>query len=108
MLDLDSVTVVLPTYNSSRYILPQIESILTQTKPPRRLLIVDDASADGTYDLIRTRFKGESIIELRQNPVNQGQDKTLEAMLTEVRTDFFAISDHDNVWLPEKLFRVRW
>ena len=97
------VTVVLPSYNARSFVVDQVESILNQTHPPDLLVIIDDCSQDGTFELLAECFSSEPRVTLGRNPRNIGQERTIELMLSMVDTPYFAISDHDDVWLPRKL-----
>ena len=45
------LAVVIPCYNHERYVAAAIESVLGQTRPPERFLIIDDGSKDGSVTL---------------------------------------------------------
>lgn len=98
------VSVIMPTYNSVTFLSRAIGSVLGQTHRELELIIVDDASTDGTLDLIREyaeQDKRISYFVLDKNsggpvaPTNRG----LEA----ARGEFIAFLDHDDEWMPEKL-----
>ncbi|MEA2677848.1 MAG: hypothetical protein QOJ81_1989, partial [Chloroflexota bacterium] len=48
------VTVVIPMYNAVPTIMRALESVLSQTSPPRKIVIVDDCSTDNSADVVRT------------------------------------------------------
>ena len=52
------VTVVMSVYNGTRYLTEQLDSLRLQTVSPDRVLIADDCSTDGSFDLI-CRYIGE-------------------------------------------------
>ena len=64
------VTVVMPVYNGERFLGQAIESILGQTYSNFELFIVDDASTDGSVDIIRSYQ--DARIRLIQNASNRG------------------------------------
>jgi hypoxanthine phosphoribosyltransferase len=97
------ITVVLPTYNSSQFVDAQVESILSQTYGELQLRILDDCSTDGTYESLCAAYGDDPRVDLRQNEVNVGQNTTVERLLMSVDTPLFALSDHDDVWLPTKI-----
>jgi glycosyltransferase involved in cell wall biosynthesis len=64
------ISIVLPTFNGSRYLRTAVESCRTQTFTDWELILVDDASTDDTPDLIRELAAQDSRIHVLQNPVN--------------------------------------
>jgi len=53
MIDMNSVTIVIPTYNNSSTIKECLESLMKQTKPPEEIIIVDGHSKDTTLDIVK-------------------------------------------------------
>ena len=47
------VDIILPVYNSKKYILDTIHSIIKQTYKHWNLIIIDDCSSDGTYEILK-------------------------------------------------------
>ena len=95
------VSIVMPSYNSEKYIKDSIESVLNQTYPFWELLIVDDCSTDKTVDIIKS-FKDERI-KLFQNEVNSGAALSRNWALREAKGRWIAFLDSDDLWLPTKL-----
>lgn len=65
---MDKISIILPTYNSSKYIKETINSILNQTYTNFELIIVDDNSKDDTYECCLNSKKEDSRIKLLKNP----------------------------------------
>jgi len=99
-----ALTVVLATYNGVRWLPDLLESLGSQTLMPTRLSILDDASTDGTWELVRGRalVSGVQTVVGRQD-ANEGAIRTFERLLSSVDTEYFALCDQDDVWLPDKL-----
>ena len=95
------VSVVMPSYNSEKYIKDSIESVLNQTYPYWELLIVDDCSTDETVEIIKG-FHDERI-RLFQNEVNSGAAVSRNLALREAKGKWIAFLDSDDLWLPSKL-----
>ncbi len=100
------VSVVMCVYNGERYLHQQIDSILTQTYPEIEVLILDDRSTDSSVDIINERIKEDSRIRLIQNPQNLGFNKNFEKGFSLSRGELIAISDQDDIWLPDKISRL--
>lgn len=103
-----SVAVLLATYNGASCIKEQLESYLSQSRPPDLILVSDDGSTDDTLALIETFRKSHPEICLRitQGP-RRGSAKNFLSLLqnTPDWIDVVALSDQDDVWLPDKLER---
>ena len=98
-----NLTVVLATYNGVRWLSELLNSVARQTLAPARLAILDDASTDGTWELVRdAAVLGGQTVAGRQE-ANEGAVRTFERLLSMVDTEYFALCDQDDVWLPDKL-----
>lgn len=98
------VSVIIPTYNSVKSLSRAIGSVLGQTHQNLELIIVDDASTDGTLDLIREHAEQDKRITYFVLGKNSGgpvapTNKGLEV----ARGEFIAFLDHDDEWMPKKL-----
>ena len=60
------ISVVITTYNGSKYLYDQINSILNQTHLPNEIIVSDDNSEDNTLDIINS-FKSNSLIKINKN-----------------------------------------
>lgn len=96
------VSVIMPAYNTEKYIEASIRSVISQTYTNWELIIVDDCSSDGTEDIIRS-FMGDSRIKLLKNEKNGGAAVSRNYALREAKGKWIAFLDSDDVWLPEKL-----
>lgn len=101
MEDFGLVSIVMPSYNSAKYVKDSIESVLNQTYTNWELLIVDDCSKDQTVEIIKS-FKDERI-RLFQNPTNSGAAISRNRALREAKGKWIAFLDSDDIWLPNKL-----
>jgi glycosyltransferase involved in cell wall biosynthesis len=92
------------TYNGSRFIEKQIQSILPQLSYNDELVIVDDCSSDQTVNLIQ-KFT-DSRIKLWENTKNFGAIKNFEKSITNAEGDIIFLSDQDDIWMPDKVKEV--
>lgn len=97
------VSVVLAAYNGERYLLTQIESILSQTWHDLELIIVDDASKDRTKEIARIYREKDRRVKLFENGNNLGITANFLKGLSLANGKYFAFSDQDDVWRPDKL-----
>ena len=62
------VSVAMATHNGAAYIAEQIKSILAQTRPIEELIVSDDASSDGTVDIVRALFDRVDTSQVSSSP----------------------------------------
>lgn len=101
---LPTISVAMGTYNGSKYILGQLESIASQSYLPLELVICDDCSTDCTYEILE-EFKRVATFDVRlyRNNSNIGfADNFLKAASLCIG-DWISFCDQDDVWLSEKL-----
>lgn len=94
------VSVALLTCNSTRWLQPQLQSVLDQLGAADEVVVVDDASTDATVAMINARSDGR--IRLHANERNRGVRIGIERALKACRGRFIFLCDHDDVWLPGK------
>lgn len=97
------VSVVMATYNGERFIDAQIRSILSQTYTNLEIIIVDDGSTDQTYTILESYALKDRRIRLFRNENNLGYIKNFEKGLLLAKGQYLAPSDHDDIWMPEKI-----
>lgn len=98
------VDVVIPVYNGARFLAAAIESALAQSLPPRRVIVVDDGSTDDSAAIARGLSGGAVELRLLQK-ANGGLSSARNAGLAQCTSEFVALLDADDVWLPDKLAR---
>lgn len=97
------ISVIMPTFNSSRYISEAVDSVLAQSETDVELLIVDGGSKDRTVEIIRSYEARDSRVRYVPNPDDKGP---AHARATGIRASsgrFIAFLDADDLWLPSKL-----
>src|SRR4051794_6115601 len=100
------VSVLIPTYNGERYVADALESALTQTYDRLELVVVDDASSDGTAKIVKAyRRRHPNRIQFAQKTTRQGPCKRRNDALDLAQGTLLAWLDQDDLWLPEKLER---
>ncbi|ALX66682.1 glycosyltransferase [Microbacterium sp. XT11] len=96
-----TASVCMATYNGAKYLMPQLESILTQLRPDDELVIVDDASTDGTVELLES--VDDARITVVRNERNLGYVKTFERAMSLASRDVLLLSDQDDLWTDGRL-----
>lgn len=97
------VSVVMPAYNSARYVADAIESVLAQTVPEWELLLVDDASTDGTGTILARYARMDNRIRCFSMLENRGAAHCRAFGVAQASGDWVAFLDSDDLWLPDKL-----
>ncbi len=95
------VSVIVPTCDRASLACRAIRSALAQTYPNFEILVVDDASQDGTSHSV-TALADSRIRYLRQ-PLRRGIAAARNRGLREARGEFIAFLEADDAWLPDKL-----
>ena len=99
--------ILLATYNGSRYIIEQLESIACQTLLPVRILLSDDGSIDNTVALVEAWSIQHNIpIDFLQRDSGRlGSCKNFERLLSRSTAPYIMFSDQDDIWHPYKAER---
>jgi glycosyltransferase involved in cell wall biosynthesis len=95
------VSVVIPTYNSARYLEQALGSVLAQTFQDLEIIVVDDGSTDETSDVIGDLGAQVQYIQQRKSGVSVARNHGVAKSTGR----YVAFLDADDVWLPHKLAR---
>ena len=100
-------SIAMCTYNGARFLSEQLESIAAQTLSPDEIVICDDVSADATTEIVRD-FASRTPIPVRLfiNEQNLGSTRNFARAIGLCQGQLIALSDQDDVWLPQKLERL--
>lgn len=101
----EKVSVVMCTYNGEKYLKEQLDSILSQTYPIDEIVIQDDCSTDNTVGILRAYERENSNIHVYANAQNLGINDNFWAAMNRAANELIAISDQDDIWLPDKIER---
>jgi glycosyltransferase involved in cell wall biosynthesis len=96
------VTVIVPTFNRRTTIITALESALRQDFPSFEVIIVDDASTDGTADFLRSQSYSVPVCVVQQSE-NRGPAAARNLAISRASGKYIAFLDSDDQWLPEKL-----
>lgn len=101
--------VLLATYNGSHYIIEQLESLRVQVEQADRVLIIDDCSNDGTYDIIKKFIFVHKLNNwlLFKNVHNIGWKSTFYKGMQMCNEDIIFLCDQDDVWDPSKILIMK-
>jgi glycosyltransferase involved in cell wall biosynthesis len=99
MANRSSIAVIIPAYNSVKYLEETLHSALSQTLAPEEVLVVDDGSSDGTPELAESH--GPPVRVFRRSHQRQAASRNFAA--TQTNCEWLAFLDHDDLWQPNKL-----
>lgn len=89
------VSIVVPVFNGERYLRQSLASILAQTYPRCEVLVMDDASTDGTAAIVTSY--GNRVTSVRQ-PANVGQFANVNDGIARTKGEYIAVFHADDVY----------
>src|SRR5512139_319928 len=98
-----TVSVVMAAYNAEDFLAEAIESVLGQTLTDFELLVVDDASTDGSPAIVERYARVDRRIRAFRLARNGGTAQARNVALKQARAPFVAICDDDDRQLPQRL-----
>ncbi len=100
----NTISLYISSYNQARYLPRAIESVLAQTRPPDQLLIIDDASTDGSRDIIEGyRRRHPRLIDAVINDRNIGIGAVRALAVERCFAHLVTYLDGDDLYDPDKL-----
>lgn len=101
-----SICVVMSTYNGEKYVAQQMDSILAQdVDADLQVRVRDDGSSDGTLAVLR-RYETNPKVSIIAGKNLGYVDSFFECLSSAPSCDYYAFSDQDDIWLPNKLSRA--
>ena len=107
------VSIIMPSYNTGKFIAESIASVAAQTYTDWELIVVDDASTDSTDEVVqrvilsgaqaKSKDLPSSRIRYLKNDRNRGAAYSRNRALREAKGKWIAFLDSDDLWAPEKL-----
>lgn len=96
------VSIIMPSYNTGKFIKETIESVLSQTYSNWELIIVDDCSTDNTDEIVKPYLEDERI-KYFKNEKNSGAAVSRNRAIRESKGRWIAFLDSDDLWNEDKL-----
>lgn len=102
-----TISIAMCTFNGADYLQEQLASIDNQTRLPNELVVCDDGSTDSTLQIL-DEFKKKALfpVIIHCNKKRLGATKNFEKAITLCKGEIIALSDQDDVWLPQKLEKI--
>ncbi len=99
-----TISVAMATYNGEAFVLPQLESIAKQTRPPDELIITDDGSTDRTIEIVETFARSAPFeVHIHRNERRLGYRANFMFAFSLCKSDLIAVCDQDDLWDARKL-----
>jgi glycosyltransferase involved in cell wall biosynthesis len=99
------ISILIPVYNSSRYLGAAIESALAQTYEPFEVVVIDDASTDASRAIAQAYAQRDARIRFIPHSTNLGLPATRNEAVQAARGEFIANLDSDDTAMPNRLAR---
>jgi cellulose synthase/poly-beta-1,6-N-acetylglucosamine synthase-like glycosyltransferase len=102
------VSIVIPAFNSESSIKKTLEHVLRLDYPHYKLeiVVVNDASTDGTLDVLKNMSFGDVAFKIINHAINKGKGAALNTALTVVKGDIFICLDDDSFVQPDALNKM--
>ncbi|MDD3002625.1 MAG: glycosyltransferase family 2 protein [Candidatus Shapirobacteria bacterium] len=97
------VTIYMPVFNAIPYLSQAIESILNQSYSNFEFIIVDDASTDNSWKVIKSYAKKDSRIIAIKNHINLGVSLTSNIAISKAKGKFLARMDADDISFTDRI-----
>lgn len=98
----DLVSIIMPSFNTGKFIVKTIKSVQKQSYKNWELIIVDDCSTDNTDEIVKNCLS-DSRIRYFKNKKNSGAAVSRNKALREAKGKWIAFLDSDDLWKPDKL-----
>ena len=96
------VSIIMPSWNTAKFIAESIQCVINQTYQNWELLIVDDCSTDNTDEVVAP-FLEDKRIKYLHNEKNSGAALTRNKAMREAQGEWIAFLDSDDLWTHDKL-----
>lgn len=103
VMDIPLISIITPIYNSEKFLEAAITSVQHQTYSNWELILVDDASTDGSENIAREFYLEDSRIIYEKLSVNCGPAVSRNRAIELAKGEYIAFLDSDDFWAPDKL-----
>jgi glycosyltransferase involved in cell wall biosynthesis len=100
------VSVIVPARNAAAFLPDAIASVQAQTISNIEILVVDDASSDGTWPLLLKAAALDARVRPIRRPARGGAGAARNAAIRRAQGRWIALLDADDLWLPQRLERL--
>lgn len=101
-----TISVAMTTYNGSKFIKEQMDSIFDQTVPVDEIVISDDVSTDNTVEILNQYVNRSIHVRINVNSQNIGPAKNFEQNVKACKGDIIFFCDQDDIWFKDKVEKL--
>lgn len=98
-----TVSVIIPAYNAEDFIETAVRSVLDQTERDLEVIVIDDASDDGTLKIVERIAASDQRVRILRNETNNGPSRARNLGIDGARGEWIALLDADDWYLPMRL-----
>jgi len=95
------ISVIIPSYNNEKYMNECIDSVLNQSFTDFEIVVCDDHSTDGTYDILMQYQRTHDKIKVIRNEKNMGVTPSRHRAILQSQGKYITTLDHDDVYLSK-------
>ncbi len=102
------ISVIIPIYNSERFLREALDSVISQTLPDIEIICINDGSTDNSLEIVNQYALKDERIKIIDKP-NEGYGKTINRGLDEAKGEFAAVFEPDDILdktIYEKLYAI--
>ena len=103
---MNSIDIVVPCYQYGRFLHACVESILAQHGVHLRLLIIDNASTDGSLEVAQELARKDPRVEIESHRINRGASASYNEGIDWASAKYFLLLDADDMLVPGSLARA--
>jgi len=100
------ISVLIPNYNYIKYVAVAVDSALAQTYPNIEVVVSDNCSTDGAWELLNERYGADPRVRLHQNERNIGMARNFDVLMELARGRYVMCLSSDDFLLPPHLARL--
>lgn len=99
------ISILIPTYNQKELLQEAINSVLSQSYKNIEIIVIDDASHDGTEEMIKSKYSNNAKVFYYKNNSNLGTGKTIVKGYNLIKGSYFVVMGHDDFYIDTNFFR---
>ncbi|HEV3089167.1 MAG TPA: glycosyltransferase family 2 protein [Candidatus Elarobacter sp.] len=100
------ISILIPNYNYVKYVATAVDSALAQTYPNIEVVVSDNCSTDGAWELLNERYGADPRVRLHQNETNVGMARNFDRLMELARGRYVLCLSSDDFLFPQHLTQL--